>query len=144
MARSGGNNDRDARRLTDEAKEHARELWRKMVNLYEGGAHTALNYDSWESYCEYEFGISGRRAYNLLDAGRVEKIVQSAARPRDRELPNAMVTRPLAQLLPPFNAQSARVRNGSDERVAEAWSKVVEQHEDEKPITEPEVMYSQP
>lgn len=36
----------EARALTDQVKRHAEELWRELVQLYEGGAHTALGYSA--------------------------------------------------------------------------------------------------
>lgn len=40
----------EARRLTDEVKADAAKLWQKLLRLYNGGAHTALGYASWETY----------------------------------------------------------------------------------------------
>lgn len=67
----------EARSLTDEVKHDAERLWRKLVELYDGGAHLALGYSSWGSYFKTEFGGSRSRAYQLLDAGRALEIVQS-------------------------------------------------------------------
>ncbi len=61
----------EARSLTDEVKQDAERLWRKLVELYEGGAHQALGYRSWGSYFEAEFGQSDKRGEQLLRAGRV-------------------------------------------------------------------------
>jgi hypothetical protein len=61
----------EARRLTDEVKRDVEALWGKLLELYDGGAHTALGYSSWGAYFEVEFRQSGRRGYQLLDAGRV-------------------------------------------------------------------------
>lgn len=47
----------EARRLTDQVKRDAQALWRKLIELYEGGAHTALNYTNWHEYCKAEFGF---------------------------------------------------------------------------------------
>jgi hypothetical protein len=65
----------EARRLTDAVKRDAEALWRKLVELYEGGAHTALNYPSWADYCATEFGFGRRQSYRLLEAGRVAERV---------------------------------------------------------------------
>ena len=69
----------EAQRLTDEAREKARDLWRLLLRLYEGGAHTALGYSSWEKYfiAEFKQGTPGQRidpkhSYKLLRAARVE------------------------------------------------------------------------
>jgi hypothetical protein len=47
----------EARELTDEVKAVAAGLWRRLLRLYEGGAHTALGYASWHAYCAVEFGF---------------------------------------------------------------------------------------
>jgi hypothetical protein len=67
----------EARRLTDAVKRDAEALWRKLVELYEGGAHTALGYSSWHAYCEAEFDMGQSRSYQLLDAGRVALVIDS-------------------------------------------------------------------
>jgi hypothetical protein len=66
-----------ARRLTDEVKRDAEALWRKLVELYEGGAHTALGYSSWDAYCAAEFDLGRSHSYRLLEAGRVAELAQS-------------------------------------------------------------------
>lgn len=84
-----------ARRLVDEVKRDAETLWRKLVDLYEGGAHLALGYSSWGAFFEAEFGQSGRRGYQLLDAGRVlESVNRGSTSP-----PNERQARELAPLL---------------------------------------------
>lgn len=65
----------EARRLTNEVKRDAEALWRKLIELYEGGAHTALNYPSWHEYCKAEFGFGRSHSYRLLEAGRVAGLV---------------------------------------------------------------------
>jgi hypothetical protein len=61
----------EARSLTDEVKSDAERLWRKLVELYDGGAHIALGYRSWATYFEAEFGGTDTSAYRLLQSGRV-------------------------------------------------------------------------
>lgn len=61
----------EARSLTDEVKHDAERLWRKLVELHEGGAHEVLGYSSWGTYFKSEFGGSERHGYRLLDSGRV-------------------------------------------------------------------------
>lgn len=68
-------NHEDARILTDDVKRDARELWRRMLSLYEKGAHVALGYSSWGDYCSAEFEMGRRTSYNILGAGRVNAIV---------------------------------------------------------------------
>lgn len=68
----------EARSLTDEVKQDAERLWRKLVELYEGGAHRTLGYASWGTYFESEFGQSYAHGYRLLDAGRALEIVRQS------------------------------------------------------------------
>lgn len=65
----------EARSLTDEVKQDAERLWRKLVELYDGGAHLALGYTSWGAYFKTEFGQSERHGYRLLEAGRALEVV---------------------------------------------------------------------
>jgi hypothetical protein len=132
----------EARRLTDEAKAEARALWRKLFLLHERGAHTALEYSSWKEYCEAEFGMAPTTAQNALDAGRVVAALESEVAPATSQLPSQKVARDvLAPLLPPQDRQGGGLqRNGSEERVAAAWGKIVAEHEataedSSKPIT---------
>lgn len=67
----------EARSLTDEVKQDAERLWRKLVELYDGQAHLALGYSSWGAYFKVEFGQSERHGYRLLEAGRVLELVAS-------------------------------------------------------------------
>lgn len=64
----------EARRLTDEARRDAQALWRKLLDLYEGGAHEALGFSSWAAYCKAEFDIRKSHAYRVLDAARVARV----------------------------------------------------------------------
>ena len=61
----------EARNLTNEVKLDAVWLWRKLLRLYRGGAHTLLGYSSWAEYCAEEFDMGKSQAYRLLDSGRV-------------------------------------------------------------------------
>lgn len=45
----------EARSLTDRIKLDAGQLWDKIVIAYQGRAHTALGYASWDEYCATEF-----------------------------------------------------------------------------------------
>jgi phage N-6-adenine-methyltransferase len=102
----------DARALTDEVKRDAEALWRKLVELYEGGAHLALGYSSWGDYFAREFGQSERRGYQLLDAGRVlESVNNCSVAPT-----NEAQARELAPLL------------DKPEELRETWAEVRELH----------------
>lgn len=52
---------------TGEIKAESEALRAKCVRLHEGGAHTALDYDSWADYCAAEFGDAATEALGLLD-----------------------------------------------------------------------------
>lgn len=86
-----------ARTLTDQVKADAAQLWRKIVWLHEGGAHTALGYTSWGAYCASEFGLGQSRAYQLLDAGRTLAALDSTV--VDWRPANEAQARELAPLL---------------------------------------------
>lgn len=105
----------EARSLTDEVKADAERLWRKLAELYEGEAHIALGYGSWHSYCTAEFGLSEKRSYQLLDAGRVASAFDST--PGRTGPPTEKHARELAPL-----------RN-DPEALREAWTEVMQTHD---------------
>lgn len=86
----------EARSLTDEVKNDAERLWRKLVELYEGGAHLALGYAAWGSYFEAEFGQSKSHGYRMLEAARVASILPHSPK---GERPTERQARELAPLL---------------------------------------------
>lgn len=108
----------EARSLTDEVKHDSERLWRKLVELYDGGAHLALGYRSWGAYFKTEFGQSERHGYRLLDAGKALEIVASDPRVT---VPNERQARELAPLLddPPV--------------LNEAWEEAVNSSSNGKP-----------
>jgi hypothetical protein len=72
----------EARRRTDAVKRNARDLMREMRALYEGGAHLALDYSSWEAYFIAEFRqpepgekIDPKNGYKPLRAAAQEAIL---------------------------------------------------------------------
>ncbi len=102
----------EARRLTDQVKRDAEQLWQQLVRLYEGDAHTALGYFSWGAYFEAEFGGSYRHAYRLLDAGKALALVSD-------------------QLVTPANESQARELApllDKPEELREAWAEVLKLH----------------
>lgn len=103
----------EARSLTDEVKGDAERLWRKLVELYDGGAHVALGYSSWGVYFKTEFGQSERHGYRLLDAGRALEVVTHGSL---APAPNERQARELAPLLE------------RPEKLRETWAEVVELH----------------
>lgn len=106
----------EARTLTDEVRDDAEKLWRKLAKLYEGGAHLALGYSSWHSYFEAEFGGSRRAAYRLLDAARVAEALDECP-PGTPPIPTEKHARMLAPL------------KNDPEAVREAWAEVTELHD---------------
>jgi hypothetical protein len=63
--------------MTTAVKEDAAALWRKLVELHEGGAHEVLGYASWGDYVTVEFGFTRVHAYRLLRAADVLKALGS-------------------------------------------------------------------
>lgn len=101
-----------ARVLTDEVKRDAESLWRKLVTLYEDGAHTALGYGAWDDYFAAEFGQSETRGKQLLRAGRVIGELQGTIVPPGNEAQ----ARELAPLL------------DEPETLRQVWAEVVHLH----------------
>jgi hypothetical protein len=60
-----------ARELTEEVRNDIANLWLKVLMLFEGAAHAALDYESWREYWEAEFGTNGTRGEQYIRAGRV-------------------------------------------------------------------------
>jgi hypothetical protein len=104
-----------ARTLTDEVKADAAALWAKLLQLYEGQAHTALGYGSWGDYYAAEFGESGSRGYHLLDAARVRGEIERST-----------------TVEPPASERVARelapVLREDPEQVPEVWGEIVQEH----------------
>ena len=107
-----------ARALTDEVKADAQAMWLKLLELYDGGAHTTLGYDSWSEYAHFEFGYAKAYAYRLLEAGRVvADLPESPNGDSEPALPipqSEAVARELTPLRP------------DPEEMREAWATVVE------------------
>jgi N6-adenosine-specific RNA methylase IME4 len=106
-----------ARALTDRIKEGAENLWRMLLEAYEGGAHTALGYSSWGAYFEAEFGCRKSKAYQLLEAGRVVRAIDANSAIAER--PTESQTRPLAPIAKTAPEGAARI-----------WEAAVEEHGD--------------
>jgi hypothetical protein len=105
----------EARRLTEEVKRDAQELWLKLVELHEGGAHTALGYQSWHAYCAAEFDMGQSRSYQLLEAGRVVAALDST---NGGTTTNERQARELAPLL----------RDEDENAVADVWNGARAEH----------------
>lgn len=92
----------EARTLTAEVRDDAAALWAKLLQLYEGRAHTALDYPSWGAYFEAEFGQKKSQAYRLLEAARA---VQSIPQLGNGISPNEAQARELARVEPERRAE---------------------------------------
>jgi hypothetical protein len=116
----------DARAMTDEIKYDAEQLWLKLVELYNGGAHRALGYRSWRAYCAAEFQMGEKAAYRLLGAGQVMDDLHSGVRSEVR--PNGQTSRPP---LPTSEAVARELRPVHGEHgpaaVREAWEQAVQE-----------------
>lgn len=62
-----------ARELTDSAMADITHACEKIEAAYEGKAHLALGYPTWEAYLKAEFDMSRRRGYRLLTQAKVVK-----------------------------------------------------------------------
>lgn len=109
----------EARRLTDEVKADAQALWVKMELLYTAEAHKALGFKSWGAYCAVEFECSSSRAYELLDAGRVVRILGSGS--PERPIPATEAV-----------ANELAILRDEPEAMAATWTEAIETH-GEKP-----------
>jgi hypothetical protein len=104
----------EALAATDEVRHDFGVLWNKVLDLYERGAHIALNYSSWGEYWSTEFGVSGARGEQLVRAGRVARELERAGLP----LPaNDLTAR---QLLP--------VLRSAPDELAPLWQRALDQH----------------
>jgi len=119
-----------ARALTDRIKEGAENLWRMLLEAYEGGAHTALGYASWGAYFEAEFGGKKSKAYQLLEAGRVVRAIDANSAIAER--PNESQARSLASVAKTDPGGAARIWEaaveGHGDPTAADVSRMVEEH----------------
>lgn len=105
----------EARSLTEEVKGDAQALWRKLLTLYEGGAHKALGYFSWGDYFEAEFGQGSSQAYRVLEAGRVARAIEGHS--------------PTGEYLSERYARElAPLAKEDPEAAGELWEKLVAEH----------------
>jgi len=64
-----------ARALTERIKKTARAVSLLLLEAHERQAWLALGYHSWEQYVRHEFELSRPRSYELLDHGRLLRLV---------------------------------------------------------------------
>jgi len=104
-----------ARKLTREVMRDATKLWDKLVQLYIGSAHVTLGYSSWAAYCAAEFGMGKSRAYQVLDAARVQEAIAESTNvegPRSEAVARELVP----------------VLRDDPQRVERVWGEVVREH----------------
>ena len=118
----------EARAMTEEVLRDFGVLWNKVLDLYERGAHIALNYTSWGEYWRSEFGVSGARGEQLVRAGRVARALEAAGIPL------------------PANDSTARtllpVLKNAPEDLTKVWQAALDAHDTPmmrhlKPLVEP-------
>lgn len=109
-----------ARVLTEEVKADAATLWAKLLNLYEGAAHTALGYSSWANYCESEFDMGKSQSYRVLRSARVVAELPIGNSPRSESVARELVP----------------VLRDSPEDVPEVWGEIVQAHGDHPTATQ--------
>ena len=68
----------DAKKLTQKIKSAVDDLWSLLVQAHEGKAWKALGHATWEAYVQAEFGMSKRRADQLLEKGEVIAAIEDA------------------------------------------------------------------
>jgi hypothetical protein len=68
----------EAKKLTQKIKTAVDDLWTLLVQAREGKAWKALGYSTWEAYVKEEFGMSRRRANQLLEKGEVIEAIEEA------------------------------------------------------------------
>jgi hypothetical protein len=94
-------------------KHDAERLWRKLAELRDGKADEVLGYKTWHAYCAAEFDIGKSRSYQLLDAGRV-------ARALDSTIVERVINEGQARELAPLRDDHEAIR--------EVWTEVVATH----------------
>jgi hypothetical protein len=64
-----------AKKLTKQIKQATDHLWYLLGDAHEGKAWKALGYSTWEAYVQAEFGMTKRRADQLLEQGSVVEAI---------------------------------------------------------------------
>jgi hypothetical protein len=105
----------EARRMTRQVREEFSALWNRVLDLYERGAHLAMNYTSWGEYWRSEFGVSGARGEQLVRAGRVARALREAGLPMPANDSTARVLLPVLRYAP--------------EELPKVWKAALEAHE---------------
>jgi hypothetical protein len=118
----------EARAMTQQVREEFGVLWNRVLDLYERGAHLALNYTSWGEYWRSEFGVSGARGEQLVRAGRVARALREAGLPMPANDSTARVMLPVLRYAP--------------EELPKVWQAALDAHESPtmrqlRPMVEP-------
>src|SRR5258708_36210034 len=61
-----------------EIKKSATRTYQLLFQAYEGRAHKALGYGSWDDYVETEFDIGGSQAYRQIHLAKVVRALEAA------------------------------------------------------------------
>jgi hypothetical protein len=115
----------EARTATDEVKMDMEDLWRKLKDLHDRRAWMALGYASWKHYSFAEFNISKSYAYRLINAAKVEDLINAAEMTEWCGIPSATTPNPKLR----FNEAQLR-ELGKDLNPQAAWSATVKQFGD--------------
>lgn len=73
----------EALALNAQIRATARGLWQLVAEAYDRKAWQALGYASWKDYAAQELQVGESRAYQLVDTGRVMKVISEAAGSED-------------------------------------------------------------
>lgn len=76
-----------ARHLTQQICVKLTDLKQLILDAYEGQAHAALGYASWEAYVDGELSMSRTYTYRLMEAARAERALTGILAEFDPELP---------------------------------------------------------
>jgi hypothetical protein len=110
----------EARAETDEVKMDMEALWRKLRDLHDHKAWVVLGYTSWRHYCFVEFNISKSRAYQLINAAKIEEEMRKAQTEKAYGLSYATTPDPK------FTFNEAQLRElGRDDYPQKAWDAAV-------------------
>lgn len=89
----------EARALTDGIRVDLESVWQLVVEAYTRGAHSALGYASWDSYCKAEFGANRLRLpleeknetiQSLANSGLSHRAIASAVGTGKRQVGEAL------------------------------------------------------
>jgi hypothetical protein len=103
-----------ARSMRDSALEDA-QRWKVNHQSQQSRAHVVLGYSSWGYYFTAEFGQSGRRGEQLLDAARVQRVIEAQV----PSAKNSSLNQSQARVLKPLIEEPEALRHVLEETEAE-------------------------